>query len=52
MIALTPQYTRRSPDSIWPLRGADGRTFAEIKRAPNPRNATATGAGCGGKVEA
>ena len=36
---MTPQIapinpkatTRRTPDSIWPLRGADGLTFAERK---------------------
>lgn len=29
---LNPKATtRRSSDSAWPLRGADGRTFAERK---------------------
>lgn len=25
------EHTRQSPDSIWPLRGEDGLTFAERK---------------------
>jgi hypothetical protein len=38
-IAPIGQRTRISPDSAWPLRGADGKTFAERKEseASKPR---------------
>lgn len=28
---------RRTPDNIWPLRAADGRTWAEKKEVENDR---------------
>lgn len=31
--------TRRSADSVWPLRGADGLTWAERKERERARNA-------------
>ena len=40
IIAHRPDPTRRtSPDSAWPLRGADGLTWAERKERERARNA-------------
>lgn len=40
---ITAPLSRRSPDAAWPLRTADGRTFAERKlnnqRPDAPREA-------------
>lgn len=33
MTQPTQQTTRRSRDDVWPLRNADGLTFAEAKAA-------------------
>lgn len=31
-IPMSTQHRRKSPDSVWPLRRADGQTWAEAKQ--------------------
>jgi hypothetical protein len=40
-IAPIGQRTRISRDNAWPLRGADGKTFAERRRTQPARQALA-----------